>query len=131
MWKIVLAALASLAFVAVPAPALASKGDDNRLMLQAQTGVGNIPKAKATFESRRQGNSLENRLKVQVERFRPGTTHPVLLNGRVIGKITANQFGRAEINWRTRSDDRGNLGAPPPVKRGDRIQVGKLVGTFR
>lgn len=126
-----LLALLSLVFVAaLPPPALA-KGGGDRYQLTAQTGVGNIPKAKAVYEVRERGSQREIRLKVQIERFRPGTVHNILLNGRVIGKITANQFGRAEVNWRTRSDDPGNRGRPPAIKRGDRIQVGRLVGTFR
>jgi hypothetical protein len=83
------------------------------------------------YEVRQRGSVQEIRLKVEVERFKPGVKNTILLNGRVIGTITANRFGRAEVNFRSRSDDRNVQGRPPVIKRGDRIQVGKVAGTFR
>ena len=97
-------------------------------------------KAKSRYEERQRTyygvpQSMQQRFRVEVQNFNPGEELTIVLNGDMIGTITANELGRAELQFRTAAfiDDPSDgfpLGDFPPIHVGDTISVGPLTGTF-
>ncbi len=93
-------------------------------------GPGQL-KAVGRYEERPRGNVTEQRFKVELQGAKPGTQFEVRVNGVVMGTITANGFGRGELDQRVNGDNPGT-GVPslPHIVAGNSITVGTLSGTF-
>lgn len=92
--------------------------------------------AKARYQDKARGNTLEQRFDVQAEDFAPGTELVVTVNGATVGTIFVNDLGVGELQLRTAAfiDDPGD-GEPidtdfPRLQAGDTVTVGPLKGTF-
>ncbi len=111
-------------------------GGNNDVKLEARMSGKTLASGKAKYEERQKGNLVQQRFKVQVEDFAPGQELTIMLNGSMLGTVTANDLGVAELQFRTSAfiDDPGD-GTPiggdfPPVQPGDSISVGPISGTF-
>lgn len=110
------------------------RGGD-RVRLEARLSGKTLASGKSRYQERTRVNVVEQRFKVQVEDFAPDQTLTIMLNGEMIGTVTTNALGRAELQFRTAAfiDDPGDgdpIGEFPPIEAGDTISVGPLSGTF-
>ena len=126
---ILIAALAAFLFSTAPAPAALAKGDDLKLIafMPHTKGVG---KAKAIYEEREKKGKIEQRLKVEIEKAKPGTVFVIAVNGRTIGTVKANSLGRGQVHFKSITDNPGGPTKLPFIEPGDRVTVGRLSGTF-
>lgn len=93
-------------------------------------------KGKADYKEREKRGTIEQRLQVRIEKAASNTAYDVFFNDDLIGTVTTNEFGRAELKLRTPEFIRNNRWQPlppdfPTVVDGDEISVGDASGTFR
>jgi len=133
--NVLLAVLSAAMLFAVVAPTqAAAKRDD--LRLRARMSGATLMSGKADYRERTRDNTLEQRFSVEVEDATPGETLEVRVNGALFGTITADDFGVAELQFRTAQfiDDPGD-GTPiptdfPRLAAGDTVTVGPISGAF-
>lgn len=125
MFKVIAMVMAVVMLALAPAPARAASG--SRLRLESQARSSN-PSMK--YHARYEEESNRQRFKVEIENVRPGTKHVVAANGKVMGVITANQFGRGEMNLHVNWNGT-NVPSLPRLKAGAVVTVDKLSSTLR
>ena len=127
MLKSLLVVLAAIVSIALFSPrALAAT--DVRLEATARAGAS---KAVSKYEERSRGGQVQQRFQVQVERMVAGSQLAVTVNGKLMGTITVNQFGRGSLDQRVGSDDPGTpVKSLPHMQAGDTVTVGTLSAVF-
>jgi hypothetical protein len=116
-------ALVCTMLVAMPARAAAA-GSTLRLEARAQTSG-----LKYTARYEEETPRMRQRFKVEIENVQPGSKHSFFHNGKMLGSITANSFGRGEVtlhvNW-----NGSNVPSLPRMKAGDVVRVDNLSATL-
>lgn len=93
-------------------------------------------KARARYATRTRATTLiDRRFDVQIENAVPGTAYPITINGAVVGTLTANTLGRAELEFRLNpsADDTDDQPFPagfPSLVVGDTVSVAGLTITL-
>ena len=92
-------------------------------------------KYRARYEERAKGAKASNRrFDVEVQGAQPGQTFNVIVAGKTVATITANNLGRAKIEFRPSPDDADEKPLPagfPRLKAGDQVQIGEIKVTLR
>lgn len=105
-----------------------ARAADLRLEARA-SAAGTSAKGKAVYEER---GPIQQRLKLEVQNAVPGTQFPVLIGGKPIATLTANSFGRAEVELRVGGDDVNKaVKSLPRITAGMTVRIGTLTGTFQ
>lgn len=112
--------------------------DDSVQRYRLRGESGGNPDAKVDYRERfKNSGGLERRFKVEVEDASPGQQFTIIVRGKNFGTITANSFGRAELQLRTAAfiDSPGD-GIPmpdtfPSLKIGEVVKIGSLNVTMQ
>jgi hypothetical protein len=124
MFKLVAVIVAMAMLALAPASARAS----STLRLEGTARSSN-PSLKFNARYEEEAGRNRQRFDVQIENVRPGSKHMVLANGKPMGTITANQFGRGEMHLRVNWDG-SNVPSLPHFKAGAVVTVDKLSTTL-
>ena len=91
-------------------------------------------KVKAKYEEKSKKQSVTQKFDAEVEGASPGQVFEVRVGGQLVGTMTANQFGHAELELRQNPDSADDLPLPagfPRLKAGDTVQIGDSTVTLR
>ena len=103
---------------------------DNRIELRTDLEGDTLASGRARYRARSRGMLMQERFDVSIEDAEPKTTYDISINGSVIGSITTNMFGAAEVTFRSPSDDPDDIPGTPSVQAGDVVSVGPVSGTL-
>jgi len=130
---VLISALAVSAIAAVPV-AINSDGPSTerreRTEFRADLSGNTLASGKARYRSEARGPAVRSRLDVSIEDAEPKTSYDILLNGSVIGSMTTDAFGFAEVTFRSPSDDPDDIPGTPSVESGDVVSVGPVSGSL-
>lgn len=120
---LMLTGIAVLGIVAAPAIALANQGD---LIWDAEAWQGNIH-LKAKYKESPENNLIDQSLEVELQHIPPFVTVDVLINGAMIGQMTSNGAGHAQLNLDIFNVQPNAQGRPngPRIETGDIVTVRK------
>lgn len=131
-----LLAVATMITVATPQEAIASGNGEYRLRARMRSGTA--LEGTSDYRERMRGATLVQTFHVEVSGAQPGATFEIHVNGNLFGTIVANNFGRAELEFRTTTVDDNPQDEEPPLPTdfprlypGDVITVGPLSGTYQ
>ena len=92
-------------------------------------------KYRARYQERIKGSKASNRrFDVEVQGAQPGQTFKVVVAGKSVATITANNLGVAKVEFRPSPDDADEQPLPagfPRLKAGDTVQIGDAKVTLR
>jgi len=101
---------------------------DNRVEFRADLEGNTLASGDARYRARSRGMLIQERFDVSIEDAEPKTTYNISINGSVIGSITTNMFGAAEVTFRSPSDDPDDIPGAPSVQAGDVVSIGPVSG---
>ena len=132
---ILLASIPATLALAVAAPETASQGSSvqraDEVRLRARLNGKTLASGQADYRERTRNDMPMFRFSVEIEDAEPFTTYDIAHNGKVFGDVTTNEFGFADFNRKTISDNSDELGFVPVMAPGDTVQVvGLLSGTL-
>lgn len=131
------ALLSTCAFAATSAITLtdintvASNNNDNRVELRADLEGDTLASGRARYRARSRGMLVRERFDVSIEDADPKTTYDILINGNLVGSLTTNSFGSAEVTFRSPSDDPDDIPGTPSVEAGDVVTIGPISGVLK
>ena len=123
MFKLIALVMAIVTLALAPSTARAA---DSRVRLEGRARQSN-PSLK--YNARYEEESSRQRFKVEIENVRPGTKHAVTAGGKPMGVITANEFGRGELNLHVNWNGT-NVSSLPHFTPGTVVTVDKLSATL-
>ncbi len=124
--------LAATASIMMPAAMDGSSVQRNdRIEYRADLeGPATLASGRARYRAETRGPAIRARFDVSIEDAEPKTTYEIAINGSVIGSLTTNAFGMAEVTFRSPSDDPDDIPGTPSVHAGDVVTVGPISGVL-
>lgn len=108
----------------------AERGSERIELRADMEGSGTLASGNARYRARTRGPAMQVRFDVSIEDAEPKTTYDIRINGSVVGSMTTNSFGSAEVTFRSPSDDPDDLPGTPAVQEGDVVSVGPISGVL-
>lgn len=106
---------------------------NGQYQLEGKTHVGSS-EYKAEYKERQVNGTLTRKFEVEIEAGPADTSFDIVVKGSVVGSITTNSLGYAELEFHSGTDDSGNHipmpGDFPTLQPGDTVTIGSVTVTL-